>query len=213
MPKALRPVAREGADRTRELEADWEGASALKHNRWPHCQQDRLHTTVEPFELAEALHRNAAVYIGPKRGRLLTLDGVEPFLAERLRSQNERGRLLLIGTYVVCVHWLEFVGRRYGLNHQYPLPQLRCFVEQCFGLEHVGISMGVLSDALRSCLFQIKYKKLRGGGGSEWMTNIRSVAKVGFDKNCQPMHGPITKIGERGALPPIAIKHFARDPS
>jgi hypothetical protein len=209
--KLPHPVAREGADRARELEADWKGASTLEHSRWPHCQQDRLHTTVEPFELAEALHCNAAVYIGAKQGRLLILDEVEPFLAERLRSQSERGKLLLIGTYVVCVHWLEFVGRRHGLNHQYPLPQLRCFVEQCFGLEHGGVSMGVLADALRSYGFQIKSKKSRGG--YEWKTNIRSVARVGFNEDGQPMHGPITKIGERGALPPIAIKHFERDAS
>jgi hypothetical protein len=154
--------------------------------------------------LASALRAGATVSVGRRRQQELTLDYILPILRNVLPLDDDERVRSLAAPFVFCYHWLSFTGRRFGLSRRYPVTALRELITTCFGLDHHDIPLDAVLAGLVAQEFEVDRKKV-DGFGLIWVTNIRSEARVGYDRNGISRKVPLNKLGIPGSLPPFVI--------
>ena len=186
-PKTPRPATPEGANRAT-------GSECLGRSSNPQI------ITVDPEELAACLQRGLTLYIG--KDDSLRLWDLQTLLRDTFPFDDSYRHNQLIGPTALCAHWFWFTGRQHGLNHHYPATFLRELIRTCFGLDYSDIPMDAVLAGLRHRGFHVERTKAKGLAPFNWAANIRSVV--------YPPAGDgglirITKLGGRGAVPPICV--------
>lgn|SRR5262249_50626544 len=156
-------------------------------------------TSFDPQTLAAALKHGATLYIGTD-GSPFEFDEAQTLLGDIFPFDDTYRRDRLIGPTALCAHWFCFTGRQAYLNHCFPATFLRELITTCFGLDYSDIPMDAVLAGLVWQGFQVERLKAKGPTRFNWAANIRSIAYLSGSRPIQ-----ITRLGDRGAIPPIRI--------